>query len=537
MKTIDSIRAFATALNRKFNVTVRISSGAPCTDGRTIHLPALSEYTDSEYFAVAGSALHETAHMHFGVERLLDRLSLVPYEHKALMHSCLNVVLDINHETRLEPLFDGAPMYFRRKFESMWPKLQKRIAAPDVHAVLVKAIVHYRFRRQADIPGPVTAALDGVGALTDDDALWRAAEALKTALESGDVQNPARQESERKQAQADKLESEVQAHAQAEVDKRAKTPRGRRMVFRRVLRSDDVQAKLGEIDKLRRRVEELEGKQHTALDLDRQELQQLQTDAVQDNRLVETADDAIPHVMPGPQAIPGETFPAHVLRKAAQLRAAMGSIFENQDARVTLSGCSNGRLDTRSLAAARAGGGCFRRDLESLDTSAHIVVILDLSGSMHHAKSQAAIDAAEIIAGALETCSQVDFDIVPYGSRIVDIKPTPGVLEALRGQTYGSTDTAGAIRYALQNIFGRSAKRQKTLFIITDGQPDRPGATQAMLRECRKARISVATIGIQMPEQIGRELFSIAGPYITCQDAEKLNCTLPILAKRAVRTA
>ena len=419
----------------------------------------------------------------------------------------------------------------------MWPELQKRIASPDVHAVLVKAILHYRFRRQADLPGPVTAALDGVGTLTDDDALWRAAEALKTALESGNVQNPARQEAERKQAQADKLESEVQAHARAEVDKRAKTQRGRRMVFRRVLRSDDVQAKLGEIQKLRREADELEGKQQTTFDLDRQALQQLQADAVQDKRLVETADDAVPNVIPGPQPIPGAGFPAHVVRQAAQLRAALSSIFQNQDARVTLSGCSHGRLDTRCLAAASAGGGCFRRDLESLDTSAHIAVLLDLSGSMRNAKSQAAIDAAEIIAGALETCSQVDFDIIPYGSRIVDIKPTPGALEALRGQTYGSTDTAGAIRYALQSIFGRSAKRQKTLFLITDGEPNRPGATRAMLRECRKARVSVATIGIQMSEQIGRELFSIAGPYITCENAEKLNRTLPILAKRAVRTA
>ena len=152
-------------------------------------------------------------------------------------------------------------------------------------------------------------------------------------------------------------------------------------------------------------------------------------------------------------------------------------------------------------------------------------------------KLNAAVDAAEIITAALANFTQVEVDVVPFGSTVLSARADTGTLESLRTASLGGTDTAGAIRHTLETVFGRSGKRQKAMFIVTDGQPRSGAATQAMLRECRKARVNVATIGIQMSETAGRDIFSIGGPYITCDNADKLSRTLPILAKRAVRVA
>lgn len=117
----DALIGFGKALSNRLNINVRFDSGQPRTDGETIYLPEITGTLNQRGFdAVCGVALHEAAHVYFE--------SAPVHKHFAttkLRAACMNAVLDVADETRMEFFIPSA----KRMFEAANEDSARNIAA------------------------------------------------------------------------------------------------------------------------------------------------------------------------------------------------------------------------------------------------------------------------------------------------------------------------------------------------------------------------------------------------------------------------
>ena len=104
---------FAQGMAQHTGVDIRVRQGEPATDGKTVWLDCTPCKDQTEYLVRTGDADHEIAHAWFGtVPALKGRAAEIAKsfgkpELEWLAHECLNVVVDIHDETRMEKLIPG----------------------------------------------------------------------------------------------------------------------------------------------------------------------------------------------------------------------------------------------------------------------------------------------------------------------------------------------------------------------------------------------------------------------------------------------
>ena len=100
---------FGSTLADKLGIDVEYTTGAPRTNGTTIFLPKITgAITEADFLALCGTAVHEAAHVYFNsVPRHLDYID-ADSAAQELRAACMNAVLDVADETRMEWVLDPA---------------------------------------------------------------------------------------------------------------------------------------------------------------------------------------------------------------------------------------------------------------------------------------------------------------------------------------------------------------------------------------------------------------------------------------------
>jgi hypothetical protein len=146
----SALEGFGAALADKLNVRIDYTTGQPRTDGRTVYLPAITAPLDVvEFAALCGVAVHEAAHVFFGscsrMQWYADRNG--PTTERALRAACMNAVLDVADETRVEWFVNSAEDLLRASNRDAAAKIvaaDSLTNSDPVWAVLAAAILSAR---------------------------------------------------------------------------------------------------------------------------------------------------------------------------------------------------------------------------------------------------------------------------------------------------------------------------------------------------------------------------------------------------------
>lgn len=164
-----------------------------------------------------------------------------------------------------------------------------------------------------------------------------------------------------------------------------------------------------------------------------------------------------------------------------------------------LRGEKNGKLNTNKLASLVCGNrNIFTRQGEVTCDKISLCLLIDESGSMHGARTEAARETAILIKEAVKTVDNLDLFIYGFeGSRITvyqegrkNNRYTLGSLDAC-----GGTPTADAMEIAYSKM-ARHSYPASLMLVITDGDPDRPSAVVEADAKLRKKGVIPVGIGI-----------------------------------------
>jgi len=188
------------------------------------------------------------------------------------------------------------------------------------------------------------------------------------------------------------------------------------------------------------------------------------------------------------QPMDGHTVPidsALVAKAAERLRARMQAFTRQRRALKDV----GHEVATDRLACLRANDPyIFRRDTRRRGIDATCVILLDASGSMHRDDRDAlAGQAATVIHNALLSLNRghnkVESRVVGFTDCLFTAPPNRRMHRAPK-LAYSATPTASAIVQVLPDMV-LSRRRDKVLFVVTDGQPDNPGQTREVIEAAR----------------------------------------------------
>ncbi len=221
---------------------------------------------------------------------------------------------------------------------------------------------------------------------------------------------------------------------------------------------------------------------------------------------------------------PDPDLVAEVRLKSVRLRAALQS-FVQANRMVKRWRSKTGRLlDSRHLAGIAMDGRVFQRAAERPAPNADIFLLIDRSSSMI-GRIEHAGKAAMAFAMAIEEIPGVSLAVsafpgeenneiltlLQYGHRV------SRAASNFRLSASGDTPMAEAIWHAASKLIGQE---NKIVIVITDGDPDDTLATAEIIRMCYSAGIKVWGIGIDVDVS---HLFPIASTIRTVEElAEKM---------------
>ena len=106
---MDCLPLLASVLGNQYGVTVEIGGSEAYTDGKTIHLPALSLDSEPELITmIKGYCDHESAHIRETDFEILRKAKLTPFQ-----HNLFNILEDWRVEERLSARYPGCRENFR----------------------------------------------------------------------------------------------------------------------------------------------------------------------------------------------------------------------------------------------------------------------------------------------------------------------------------------------------------------------------------------------------------------------------------------
>ncbi|WP_413936947.1 hypothetical protein [Nitrospira sp. BLG_1] len=115
----EEIINFAKGMAQRTGVDIRVRKGKPKTDGKTVWLDCEPCKNETEYLIRTGDADHEIAHawfeswQHLGDKPKTMAALLGDIQMDWLMHECMNVVVDVHDESRMEKLIPGTQAALR----------------------------------------------------------------------------------------------------------------------------------------------------------------------------------------------------------------------------------------------------------------------------------------------------------------------------------------------------------------------------------------------------------------------------------------
>lgn len=158
-----SLRSFADAISRLTGRRFEIlfDGGMPRTDGKRVFLPEKTVHSLKEFQALCGIALHEVAHAWFGTPgRMKGMLRAYSEPDRPLAKECLNAVLDVADEVRLEGGFArGVELFARAREFCVGRRLPPPAKPPSATELLAAGILLAR----SEPRDPVRRALYGWG--------------------------------------------------------------------------------------------------------------------------------------------------------------------------------------------------------------------------------------------------------------------------------------------------------------------------------------------------------------------------------------
>lgn len=100
----SALEGFTNAIASALGITIKLGDGIASTDGETVFLPRIKKPLDANEFTVmCGTCVHETAHVYYGSCKFQEDYS----EGDTLRRACMNAVLDVADETRMERRLPG----------------------------------------------------------------------------------------------------------------------------------------------------------------------------------------------------------------------------------------------------------------------------------------------------------------------------------------------------------------------------------------------------------------------------------------------
>ena len=206
---------------------------------------------------------------------------------------------------------------------------------------------------------------------------------------------------------------------------------------------------------------------------------------------------------------------------------------------------SGGRLHAQNMARVPARErAIFKRKTRAKNRQFAVAVLQDVSVSMDSTQMRHATLAGVLVAEGLHRAAGVEFAYYAFSSQTACLKPYEfslnkrmgkiGALGTLQSKTGGGTEMADALSRAGADMVERfgGPDWKRVVIVVTDGQPNDVGRTQAVIRELAvKYDVHVIGIGIKTPGQLAK-LFPV---WVKIDDARDLGGELVRVLRRTIR--
>lgn len=227
--------------------------------------------------------------------------------------------------------------------------------------------------------------------------------------------------------------------------------------------------------------------------------------------LDEIADNTSSYVRSGIPILPdigrlkgshGKLNEVEAISASSRMRARMMGLLQSIKMQPKSYGQSGRKLASGRLVRMATGDPrIFRKKIEKVEVNTAVMVLLDLSGSMHsryHVANAAAFALHNTLFGlkGVSVCS-AEFsgkDKAPEINMLVDFGRKP-LSESFNHYPFDGTPTHNAIWAGRAMLLQRSEPR-KILLILTDGCPDNGNETRAATKRAMKDGVEIAAIGI-----------------------------------------
>ena len=478
---MDCLPLLASVLGNQYGVTVEIGGSEAYTDGKTIHLPALSLDSEPELITmIKGYCDHESAHIRETDFEILRKAKLTPFQ-----HNLFNILEDWRVEERLSARYPECRENFRHLIQKLFGKEKAGDTNPafsvlntillTVRSWSVDAIIPRRESvaktMERHYPG-LRKVLDGIldrmrDSCKDTGDCIRYALELEQAILAWSLEQKSITEPEKEDSGAAQDESVASSNASLDSLEKAVG----------ALSSDELPRGFGE--SLAERIE---------LDSPKDRQKQLRVAVTGQKRLAELP--------------PGQL--SRIERQTAGLGFRLQGLIQAQKWLPAMPGV-RGRFSS-SLCHRLAVGNpsvFIRKDFrESPDTAVHI--LLDSSGSMNDSGLMFANAVCYAVGKALQGISGVNLGITAF----------PGANAAKRGATvvpvlrhgeklttrfpeiaYGMTPIAESLWWVMQQMCLLRENR-KIILIITDGEPDSIPTAQEAFKQAQNKGFECYGLGI-----------------------------------------